>query len=237
MKKKLTSIILLMAPLYIIHAGGCKKAEATGNSCKVSSVTEPGYSPANISYRADGKIDKITREDELRTFTYNGNTTTILITSDGIFSSRKILTYNADGMVVNMRNHYNESGTEWYNDVYEYNGRQITRRTSTDSYGPGAEVNTYIWVNENIANETITQAGTIVYEYYTDKEYQPGDYHYVNQMLNDSYQVIFNKNLLKNYKVNNNSPVNYSYSFDNAGKIISITREGRSPVTLTHQCN
>ncbi len=239
MKKILTNFVLLMAVLNILPAGGCKKADAgaTGNRCNVSSIKEPGYNPVNITYLADGKIERITHDDELRTFSYSGSTTTILITSGGVFDSRKILTINADGMVTNMLHHYNESGTEWYNDVYEYNGRQITKRTSTDSYGPGAEVNTYTWVNGNISTETVTQVGTYVFEYYTDEEYRAGDYYYIDQMLSDSYQVVFNKNLLKSLKLNSYSPENYSYSFDSDGKITAATREGRSPVTLTYQCN
>jgi hypothetical protein len=236
--KHTVSISLIIISSFVVLLDSCKKDHPAPLTltpfCQVSSVVQSDNTYA-ITYNTAGKPEKIVYQDEVRTFTYSGNTVTVLHKVDGDFRDRKIITLNSDGLPTNMRGHYNESGTEWYNEAFEYNGKEVIKRTGTDSYSSSSEVATYAWQNGNLISNSRPSFFTEQYEYYTDKDFKEGDHYYFEQFIEQSYQFIFNKNLFKSVKVNGNTTT-YSYTFDADGKIASYKRDNGQPISFTYQC-
>jgi hypothetical protein len=236
--KHTVSISFIIISSFVVLLDGCKKDDPAPLTltpfCQVSSVVQSGNTYA-ITYNTAGKPEKIVYQDEVRTFTYSGNTVTVLLKIDGVFNELKTITLNVDGLPTNVRGDFNESGTEWNNEAFEYNGKEVIKRTGTDSYGSGSEVATYTWQNGNLISNSRSGFFTEQYEYYTDKDFKEGDLYYVEQFIEQSYQYIFNKNLFKSVKVNGNTTT-YSYTFDADGKITSYKRDNGQPISFTYQC-
>lgn len=241
MKYKNTRLIILISTYFAIGLVSCTKNNSQNPppafGCKVASITNTGYQPTYITYRADGKIDKMTYDDELRTFSYNGNSLTVLTTKGGAFDDRKTITLNANGMPVNVRGDYNETGTEWYNDAFEYNGREVSKQVLSDSYSSNSDIITYTWANGNLVKQQSPAYGTTVYEYFLNKNYSEGDFFYIDQFLYDSYQFVFNKNILKSSKTGNYPIDLFYYTYDADGNINSFKEDNSNPTTLAYKCN
>lgn len=226
--------------LLLIIAIGCKKeaAQTPGPAgCRIITATTGSSSSITISYLPDGKIAKMESEQVIQTYSYSGNTVTILTKDDGSFDGRKILTLNSDGLPVNVRGDYNEAGTEWYNDAFEYNGKEVSKKVESDYSTSATATINYTWADGNLQKEQSGSYGTTTYQYYTDKTIRDGDYFYYEQLLSDGYQFVLNKHLLKS-SVSNSAPAdNYTYTFDADEKIISYREDARQPVSYTYQCN
>ena len=204
--------------------------------CKIITIT-PGAGPAvNISYNSEGKISSISSGTTLTNFVYSGNTAIGTSTNSGTFSSKTIVTNNANGLAANIRTESNESGTSWSNLALEYSGTELIKQTSTNSGGGVPDVTTVTWTGGNPT--TITSGSSIqTVEYYADKPSQTGDYWDLAQTL-QGYRIIRAKNAMKSILAGS-SISNLDYIFDADGKItaINITGASASTYSFQHQCN
>lgn len=218
----------------------CKKDDVQNvipGLCRISTITAAGNTAFTITYRSDGKISSIANEEFLHSYTYTGNTVIILTTENGAFDERKTITLNSDGLPLNVRGDYNQSGTEWYNDAFQYNGKEVFKRIESDYSSSATETITYTWADGNLLKEQSGSYGTTVYTYYSDKKTRDGDHFYYEQLISDGYQYVHNKHLLKSAKTNNYNADVFYYTYDSDGKIISYKEDNRQPVSYTYKCN
>ncbi|HMR17900.1 MAG TPA: hypothetical protein PKA53_01255 [Sphingobacterium sp.] len=185
----------------------------------------------NITYNEEGKISKVTVGSTTRTYEYSGNTAIVRTVNAGTFFSKTIYTLNNNGFVTKKRIEYNETGTDWNNTDFLYNeSTQLIRTTVTNSSGDIPTTYTYTWENGNLA----TVAGRI-YEYYTDKPQQPGDFTYFEELFEqDGMRVNNSKNAVKSTTVSETMSI--TYTTDQDGKITSLTTQrGTSMETINYQ--
>jgi hypothetical protein len=236
---KTTQLATAAALLTIISLAGCKKDkdEAKKPDCRIITITPtPSGSAFNISYNSDGKISTISTGSDVTTFAYSGNTVIATTTNSGTFSSKKIITLNAQGLATNVKTENNASGTDWNNDLYEYSGTELIKATSTSSTGGTPSVSTLTWSNGNLVSIT-SGSNVSTIDYFTDKPAQVGDYLHIAQLVG-GFQIYRTKNAIKSL-LSGSSITSFDYSFDADNKITSLTATGSSNVTFTyqHQCN
>jgi YD repeat-containing protein len=225
-----TILILTIAGTF----NGCKKSNDKKPACRIIAVaTTPTGSAYDLSYNGDGKLSRVTLGNNVTIFEYAATTTIVTTLDSGVFISKTTVRENADGLATNVRREYDVAGTNWTNDVYEYNGVELARSTSTSATSDSASIGTYRWSNGNmvaaISGTTITTL-----DYYTDRSRQKGDYLYLAQSL-QGFEVYRNKNMLKSL-----STSRFSYDFDADGKVTSvIINSGGSTSFLDYryQCN
>lgn len=241
------TLIFLSLIIFLIITG-CKKTTEKKSECRIGKIITP-FSTEIFNYDTQGRILSVNEGNSTVTFTYKEDS----IIRQGTWKS--VYALNANGLLAFERREYNSSGTQWERRTYEYDGMQIKKMTS-NSYS-GNFVRTYIWNNGNLMSEHTLGANysqLIQYEYYTDKPYRTGDIHSWD-LLENGVEFIHNKNLLKKYTSTyiDNSPTNptpgvpetetanYSYAFDNDGKIKSITaiENNSEPTVYTYEyhCN
>ena len=203
----------------------CKKSNSDGkNNCRIITVSYPGGIAYNFTYNADNKLSTVTYGNYATSFAYNGNSIVSTTLYSGVFNKKETITLNANGLAANVKLEPGPSGQTWGNLLYEYNGEQLIKRTFTSSSAGTPEVLTYNWTNGNNTSLYINGSLFNNYEYYTDKEAQTGDISIIQQFVK-GYQSIKNKNLTKTTIYSNGSKENYTYSFDDAGKIAAATSQ------------
>lgn len=213
---------------------GCNKDSADKAICRITTITAATTDGYHLTYNNDGKISTITNGAHEVVFGYSGNTIIETISDSGRFSCKLIITKNAAGLATNVRTELDLTGTNWYNDSYEYNGQELSKSTQTSSDGSPASIKTYTWTNNNIRS-AIASTGTTFYSYYTDKPIQVGDYLYIYQLLVQGYETIRNRNLVKSI-----NGVGFSYEFDSDGNISglnSISGTTVSALDYKYECN
>lgn len=244
---KMKTFIFFSLTVFLFVAG-CKKNTEKNAECRIAKISGP-LSMGIFSYDAQGRILSVNNGTSNTSFTYVGDS----IIKQGTWKS--VYALNSNGLLAFERREYNSSGTQWERRTYEYDGMQIKKMTS-NSYS-GNFIRTYIWSNGNLLSEQTlgaTYSQLVQYEYYTDKPYRTGDIHSWD-LLENGVEFIRNKNLLKKYTSTyiDNSPTNptpgvpetetanYSYAFDNDGKIKSITatENNSEPTVYTYEyhCN
>lgn len=242
MKKNLSPLLLLS--LALLPGLSCKKDSSTGrqkSDCRIIKITDENGKSLLITYNAAGEYQTIKDENDNTTtsFTYSsssiiGNTTNVA----GLQVRKTTFALNSLGMVYGVRQDYYDpltsTPTGWSNLVYEYNGTQLIKGTSTNSGNATPSVVNYVWSDGNLTSQSSSGSSTFI-EYYTDREVQPGDY--MNLLLTKdaglpAAKVIRNKNLIKG-----EGSVQISYVFDNDGKISSVSLNGATAFTLQYECN
>lgn len=215
---------------------GCSKDDPKPE-CKIITITPDAGAAFNVSYNAEGKVSTITSGTSVSTYAYSGNTVIVTRTTSGTFSSRQIVTYNANGLASNVKTENNESGTSWDNLAFEFSGTEVVKQTQTSSGGGAPSVTTLTWSG---GNPTVLTSGSSVtnVEYYTDKPAQTGDYWNLLQ-LTQGYTMVKAKNPIKSV-LSGSSITTLNYVFDGDGKITSLSAtSGSSTSTYNyqHQCN
>jgi|GEM_PF-465770 len=242
MKNYVSTLLLLSVAL--LPGTSCRKDSSTGkqkSDCRIVKITDENGKSLLITYNAAGEYQTIKDENDNTTtsFTYSnssiiGNTTNVA----NLPVRKTTFALNSQGMVYGVRHDYYDpltsTATDWSNVVYEYNGAQLTKGSSTSSGNPTPRVVNYVWSDGNLTSQSSSGSSTFI-EYYTDKDVQPGDY--MNLLLTKdaglpAERVIRNKNLIKG-----EGSVQISYVFDNEGKISSVSLNGLTAFTLQYECN
>jgi hypothetical protein len=213
--KTLIFIALLMTCMFF---GACKKNHDQQNKCGVTDIadTRRANSEIRITYDGNGKISQARSHDLIVTYTYSGNTTTILYmdSATGNFRQKKILTINSQGLITNIKTESDPQGTAWDNYVFEYDGAELIKATQTYSSGGTPNITNYFWSNGNM-----TFAGPVNCTYYSDLPAQEGDYFSINSFLQYGVFNLFKiSNLVKSIGI-----FRCTYTFRPDGKIESVT--------------
>lgn len=223
--KQLRAITLYAALCICFLNLSCKKEKenpATQSSCRLITALG-GPDTYHFTYNSEGKISSLlyVPTNVKATYTYEGNTTTVLWESKGNFTSKSIITSNSLGFATNIRMEMNKTGTVWQNQSIEYNGTQLAKILYTSS-DPNAKVAAvkYTWKEGNLAT---MESGTsiITFDYYIDRPSAPGDWRKFVE-LQGGYRLYDNKNLTKSMKKGADITT-FKYDFDTSGKIIKQT--------------
>jgi len=229
MKKQHFLSIILIALLAI---ASCKKDSGNEKkeSCRITKLIKNGTQEYDIKYGGDGKISSIelTPGTEKHVYTYEDDKATITITQNGSFQQRWIVTTNKNGLATNVLLESNQSGSDWFNQAFTYEGTSVVSNKATDSGSNDSATLNYIWENGNPA-VLINNGDVFNYEYYTDKSYRPGDWRYIQELIG-GYKIYEYQNLFKSSKINNNTTY-YTYNFDDEGHITEVTSTSTNVTT------
>jgi len=203
----------------------CKKDHeqvSTETSCRIITGLG-GPDTYHFSYNSDGKIASllIAPGKQKITYTYEGNTTTVLLEDDGKFMSKYIITNNGLGFATNIRREGNKSGSVWNNQSVEYNGTQLAKILySSSDPNAGIHAVNYTWKDGNIA--TMESNGSVIsFTYYTDRLSAPGEWRRYTELI-EGYRLYDNKNLTRSLKTGSEI-TDLKYEFDATGKITRTT--------------
>ena len=205
--------------------------------CKIITVTPTTGDAVNISYNDEGKINTVISGNSTTTFAYSGNTVIATKLTAGLFSSRMIATYNANGLATNVKTETNESGTDWNNLAFDYSGVELIKQTFTNSAGSTPSITTIGWSGGNPT--TITSGSSITtVEYYDNISGQSGDYWDISQLI-QGYSIIRAKKAIKSV-LSGSTISTINYVIDSDGKITGLTTtsgSSSSGFNYQHQCN
>src|SRR5688500_12186285 len=184
MKKKLNILVYCVLTVLMITTG-CKKESDKKDSCRITGLIRNGTLGYDIDYGDNEKISSVELipGKEKYIYTYEGNKVIITATYNGNFDYRYVITTNKNGFATNVRMEFNESGTFWNNKAYTYDGNRMVSLKECDTLCIDSATAVYIWEDGNSA-VYISVGNVSNYEYYTDKNYQPGDWRYINQLIN-----------------------------------------------------
>lgn len=195
----------------------CKKNDVEKPTCRIVSVFVPSATALyHLSYNSNGKLSSATAGPLNILYEYIGNTTIVTTLDSGKFRSKSVIIANTAGLATSVKTENNAAGTDWTNTIYEYNGEELIKATTTSSVVAITSVTTYTWLNHNVTSISETPGTQMVLNYYMDKPKQTGDYLSIVQLF-DGYETIRNKNLLKTY-----SQVDFIYDFGPDRNISSV---------------
>ena len=229
--KIFATAFLLFTAIVVLDA--CKKNNDK-KTCHISEISSPTSTEKNsFSYDVSGRLSQLISGGSLTTYSYSGSTTTVTILDSGKFLSRTTIFNNDAGLAINVRIEYDETGTIWNNQFFEYSGDELSKSTNTSSDLPKPIITTYTWSNGNMVSAK-TDTTTTTYGYYTDKLRQTGDYFLLVQMI-QGYEIIRNKNLLKSVS---GSTLSYEPGPDGNISTLSVTTGGSTTsIDLHYLCN
>jgi len=239
MKKQLFFLFTLIGLLSTACSKHSNKPEPSKSRCKISAETG-GLNNYSFTYNSDGKVQTISSGTLLTTLTYSGNMTIATTKNNsGVFYKKATITFNEDGMTTNEKVEEDKSGTQWENYAYVYNGTQLIKEIISYSPLGGTPMPsltiTYTWSGGNPLSETVPNGSGVItytYEYYLDKTSQQGGYLRFYD-LTGGIKTVLPKNLVKSVSGNANIE-NYSYNFDNDGKISDFTEVISNGNTYTY---
>jgi hypothetical protein len=230
MKRKLKILAFCLLTVLMISTG-CKKDTDKKESCRITRLTRNGTVVYEIKYGDNGKISSLEPipGKEKHTYAYEGNKVIITATYNGNFDYRYVITTNKNGFATNVRMEFNEAGSIWNNKAITYEGTRVVSELETESGSDNSATNNYTWEGGNPAVFMIDN-NVFNYEYYTDKNYQPGDWLYIQQLL-WGYKKFEYKNLVKSTTGNSNTTF-YTYNFDDAGRITEAKSTSPNATTI-----
>lgn len=228
-------IFFLLMIVLTLGAAGCKKSSESKPDCYLSVITPERGSVSNFYYDDQGRLVKKKMNDLTIQYEYKGDSIIATERKTAAFSLRKRYKLNAQGLPVVMRIDINESGSQWWQFNYEYNGTELIKSVESFYGNSITTVVEYSWSNGNLAGFK-NGIYTWKFEYEISKLRLPGDgFHMLlllesNNMLlmclNGGIDIIRNRNLLKKMEMtvqNYGTSVNtYEYGFDKDGKIENL---------------
>jgi hypothetical protein len=205
----------------VVSLTGCKKDHDEKPFCRIITCTTDG-STYHFTYNADGTMSSVLELplNQINNYTYAGNILTIITTKSGTFVRKKIITNNSEGFAVNVHTEYNISGSNWFNESHQYNGKQLTKTVMTTSTGTGTVIGEYLWENGNMSKATIN-GNTNLYTYYADKINQTGDYRHLSELINGEHK--FNNRNLTRTSESGGDTFTIDYVFNEEARISSVT--------------
>jgi YD repeat-containing protein len=226
MKKIAGSILIYI--LFILLNGSCKKKNDSKPECRIVRLTKKTQT-FDLSYGSNGKVSSILLmpDNDLTSFSYEGNKTIITVTHKGNFDYRMIVDNNASGLATNVRYEHDQAGIQWFNQAFIYDGRKVTANLMTD-VGLDTVKTNYLWENDNLVT-LVSEGDVFHFKYYTDKPYQPGDWRYIQQLIT-GYWIYNCKNLFQSEEINSHITY-YTYQYDTNGRITEVTRTAPNSTT------
>jgi hypothetical protein len=217
----------------------CKKDKEKQSECRVTRLIRENGQTYDFTYGDDGKLKSMLSlpTNELSSFSYNGNKTTVNVTKNGNFNLKLFVTNNAAGLATNILIETLASGKDWFNQAITYEGQKIVSNEVTDSGGNDSAIASYIWKDGN-PSVLINDGDIFHYEYYTEKPFQPGDWRDIQQLIG-GYRIYQYQNLLQSSEINGNKTY-YTYKFDESGRIIQSTSTSKNISTvfdIKYECN
>lgn len=210
-------IFIALSLIISVTFTGCKKNDVKKPSCRITTILIPSSATIyHLLYNSNGKLSRVTGGQLDILYEYTGNTTIVTTFDSGKFLSKSVIISNAAGLATSVKTENNTTGTDWTNTIYEYNGEELIKATSTSSGVGIPSVTTYTWSDHNVTHIDETPGIQMTLNYYMDKPRQAGDYLSTVQLF-DGYETLRYKNLLKTY-----SQVNFIYNFSPDGNISSV---------------
>jgi hypothetical protein len=231
---KQLKIFIALSFIITVTFTACKKNDLEKLTCRVTSVYIPSSATIyHLSYNSNGKLSRATGGPVEILYEYIGNTIIVTTLDSGKFLSKSIIIANTAGLATSVKTENNVTGTDWASTIYEYNGEELIKATTTSSTVAVASVTTYAWSGHNVTHITETPGTPMVLDYYMDKPRQTGDYLSTVQLF-DGYETLRNKNLLKTY-----SELNFVYNFSPDGNISSVgtASNNQKIFEYAYQCN
>jgi hypothetical protein len=223
--------------LVIFQSLSCSKKSSSPSTCKLTDITiaEPsGAETFAITYNDAGKISTLvqttTSSVVTKVFTYSGNVV-LVSTTDNQTSNvvKDSIIVNSDGLMVS---DLNTTGQGTSLTTYSYSGTEIQSVTFQQGTQPTSTTN-YTFTNGDLtggAGSTFT---------YNDKTSAVGDYLQIEQLATTG--VPFIKTAHQCISIQSGSSLeNFSYSYDNSGKITQmVVTVGANVATYgyTYDCN
>lgn len=203
---------------------GCKKEDVkSGKQCRIISVTRnDDKQNFYFTYNAGGKVASMVSlpSNNVTTYVYEGNIVKGTRTHNGQFDDLNIMTYNENGFTTNVRNEYDQTGINWFNQAVEYDGTYLQKITLTSSTGNNPPIiGEYVWEGGNLVQET-ADGQVFHHDYYPETPYQAGDWVFLQQLIGQ-YKIYAGKNLRRSTE-KDGEYIFYKYAFDDEGKIISV---------------
>ncbi|HMG69242.1 MAG TPA: hypothetical protein VK588_16205 [Chitinophagaceae bacterium] len=242
MKSKCFLTCFLIFPVFVSIFISCKKNDVVKkkSTCRIVTLTDLNGSTStiyNISYNNDGKISTLNSGVSSSVFTYSGNTVLINKTNSGSFSERDSITVNSNGKPLNLRQYYDQAGTNWSNIVFEYDGSGVMLKSEeTNNSSSTLQTTLYSFTSGNLVGIQST-SDNLTLEYFSDKTAQQGDYLGIVSLINYGVNLYPHTNLVKSLNSGSNL-TNFDYEMNTDGLISKLTATSGSTVeTITYQYN
>lgn len=154
-------------------------------------------------------------------YSYPNASTVIISGSDKYgFVLKSTITLNDKKLATHVRLESDQTGTNWEETAYEYNGEQLIKSTTTRSTGLETEAG-YEWSNGNLIRQFTLSDNTtqVEWEYYSDQNRRGMDALVLSDFATYSWETVRNKHQVKGIKGNST----YTYTYDANGETSKMT--------------
>ena len=207
-------------------------------NCRVTEIARHNFATNYLEYDAQRRLVRYHYDDYDRKFTYSGNTIDIDSRHKGDPFMKYKITVNQNGLAAKVRSEP-QTNAYWREDVYEYDGTRVVKRTETGHNITSPRVYVYQWLDGNMVAEVAPGNKITKYTYDTNEAAQPADY--LRLDTHNGYIIVKNKNRVKSITNQNGDTFTASYSEDANGLIKSVTVKTPSNTTYTenykYNCN
>ena len=192
MKKNQLYLLLLVGFIINNSLLSCKKdASPSKQDCKIVGVIAGGNA-TSFTYNADGTLSSENSSTGTTRLAYNGNTITITTTTGTEVTAIKTVTLNANGLASEVITK-DGTGTVLSDVVFEYNGTELIKETSTTPAGD-AFITTHTFSGGNmIASQVDTNITKLNYS--NTVPAQTGDFWNILNLV-QGFETIKTKNAL-----------------------------------------
>ena len=172
----------------------------------------------NLSYNSNGQLAKTDEgQGNINTFTYSGSQ--IFMTSNDYSNYRDTTTLNKFGYVTQLV--VNSNPLILYSSYFYTSDTVLNYVVTTSPLIKAPDTARYVFTDGDLTSLTVG-GNTTNYTYYPDKPEQPADLSIYNQIVASGAPSFKNKHLTKSISGNSSSQ-DYTYTFDAAGKISTMT--------------
>jgi len=219
---------LLITLSFIPALISCKKDSSHASKhCRIIGIYDTVYEASGaratvtrIFYDNDGRIAyqniKWSTDSAIRIFMYHDSS--IIITSSNTRLSSDTVHLNSKGVPTLIKTGY--SGPSSDSTSYSYDGAGLlTSSTSGNAYIK--TTTTYTYDNGDCVKAVTSDGDVFIYTYYTDFTTRDGDPRMFEDIYDYGVPTVRNKHLIRSYQYGN-YVWQYSYTFDNAGRIETV---------------
>lgn len=208
---------ILAATLLALAACGPKDdpepQEPAKQVCNITSID----ADMKFEYDADNRLTKVDIGDWVRSYSYSGNTMTIIFTENGNKVGSKLVMLNDAGLATQVvARDANDQPQD--TTMYEYDADNQLLKTTVN----GSVTTTCTWSNGDVMTETGTLGTENVYTYYTEHNRSAGDFVHLTELIYKGYQTLRNRHLVKSMYGVGGLLETHRYDLDAAGKILKV---------------